>query len=233
MNIAVIPARGGSKRIPRKNIRPFRGKPIISYPITIALNSNIFDRVIVSTEDEEIASVSLQFGAEVPQLRDEALADDFSTTLDVMQNVVDNLMSNAAPNTNVCCIYPTTPLLQEKYLKEGLLKIVNGNWDYVFSASQISSHFLRSFTLGSLYSAQMYLPEFEFTRSQDLPPSFQDAGQFYWGKMESWSKKMPIFSSRTSIVELPTQFVVDIDKENDWDLAEERFLRLQNFKFES
>ena len=228
LNIAIIPARGGSKRIPRKNIRAFHGKPIIAYAIETAIKSNLFDRIIVSTEDLEIAEISRSFGAEVPRLRSDLLSDDYTTTLDVMASEVAELRETQKNETKVCCIYPATPLLQSSFLAGGLAKIENDKWDYVVSAVRNEFNIFRSFKASESSAIEMIHPEFESTRSQDLPDTYQDAGQFYWGSFDSWLKKLPIFSSKTTLLEIPNELVVDIDQESDWLAAEKRYLDLQN-----
>jgi N-acylneuraminate cytidylyltransferase len=221
MNIAVIPARGGSKRIPRKNIKEFNGKPAISYAIKAALESQVFSEVIVSTDDEEIAEYSRSQGAKIPWLRSEQLSNDFATTLQVMQDAVLNLESDNLDN--VCCIYPVTPLLRPKYISEGLRVLNNGNWTYVFSAIKNDSNPQRFFTLNSSNSVSMLFPEFELTRTQDLQQTFYDAGQFYWGKKSAWLDKRPIFDSLSTIIEMSKEDAIDIDTFSHWKLAEDLY----------
>jgi pseudaminic acid cytidylyltransferase len=221
MNIAVIPARGGSKRIPRKNIKEFNGKPAISYAIKAALESQVFSEVIVSTDDEEIAEYSRSQGAKIPWLRSEQLSNDFATTSQVMQDAVLNLESDNFDN--VCCIYPVTPLLRPKYISEGLRVLNDGNWDYVFSAIKNDSNPQRFFTLNSSNSVSMLFPEFELTRTQDLQQTFYDAGQFYWGKKSAWLDKRPIFDSLSTIIEMSKEDAVDIDTFSHWKLAEDLY----------
>lgn len=223
LSIAIIPARGGSKRIPRKNIKLFYGKPIISYAIETALSSKIFDRVIVTTDDIEIASISREYGAEVPALRNSDLANDWATTLDVMQDQVKKLMNEIETETKICCIYPTTPFLEAGYLREGEIKIKSNNWDYVIAISRNPTPIFRAFNLDKSSKTSMVFPEHEFTRTQDLPISFHDAGQFYWGLAQSWIEKKPIFSSNTTVVEIPRSLDIDIDVVEDWELAEKLF----------
>jgi N-acylneuraminate cytidylyltransferase len=221
MNIAVIPARGGSKRIPRKNIKEFNGKPAISYAIKAALESQVFSEVIVSTDDEEIAEYSRSQGAKIPWLRSEQLSNDFATTSQVMQDAVLNLESDNLDN--VCCIYPVTPLLRPKYISEGLRVLNDGNWDYVFSAIKSDSNPQRFFTLNSSNSVSMLFPEFELTRTQDLQQTFYDAGQFYWGKKSAWLDKRPIFDSLSTIIEMSKEDAIDIDTFSHWKLAEDLY----------
>jgi len=221
MNIAVIPARGGSKRIPRKNIKEFNGKPAISYAIKAAFESQVFSEVIVSTDDEEIAEYSRSQGAKIPWLRSEELSNDFATTSQVMQDAVLKLDSEDLEN--VCCIYPVTPLLRPKYISEGLRVLKNLDWSYVFSAVKNDSNPQRFFTLNSSNSVSMLLPEFALTRTQDLQQTFYDAGQFYWGKKSAWLDKRPIFDSLSTIVEMSREDAIDIDTFSHWKLAEDLY----------
>jgi len=227
VNIAVIPARGGSKRIPRKNIRNFHGKPMISYAIRVAQESQIFDRIIVSTDDEEIAAVSESFGASVPWKRSSELADEFATTLDVMQDVATRLASEVAANTKICCIYPATPLLQARYIQAGASLLQDDAWDYVISAVRNTSPIQRSFLLSESDAIKLNFPEFELARTQDLPITYHDAGQFYWGSLNSWENKSSILAGKTTIVEIPSHATVDIDNEEDWIFAENLYSLLR------
>jgi N-acylneuraminate cytidylyltransferase len=227
VNIAVIPARGGSKRIFRKNIKDFHGKPMISYAIKVAEDCQIFDRIIVSTDDEEIAAVSESFGASVPWKRDSKLADDFATTLDVMQDAATRLASEVETETNICCIYPATPLLKFQSIQAGALLIQDNAWEYVISAVKNTSPIQRAFSLNKSKGVSLNFPEFELTRTQDLPITYHDAGQFYWGRMSSWKSKASIFTVKTSIVEVPSNETVDIDTEEDWLFAERLYSLLK------
>jgi pseudaminic acid cytidylyltransferase len=229
MNIAVIPARGGSKRIPRKNIKLFHGLPVIAYAIKAAKESEVFDEVFVSTDDEEIAEVAESFGATIPWLRPKELSDDYATTVRVLQDAVNKLKTNLIGLENICCIYPTTPLLNPVFLSNGLKVLKDGDWDYVFSGIKSKSPPQRFFTLGIFKRVEMLLPELEETRTQDLENYYSDAGQFYWGRKSSWESGLPIFSSKSTILEVPSESAVDIDTPEDWHQAE----RLFNFKKDS
>jgi pseudaminic acid cytidylyltransferase len=178
VNIAVIPARGGSKRIPRKNIKGFHGKPMISYAIKVAQDCQIFDRIIVSTDDEEIAAISESFGASVPWKRAPRLADDFATTLDVMQDAATRLSGEVAASAKICCIYPATPLLQARYIQAGALFLQDNAWDYVISAVRNVSPIQRSFFLNESDGVSLNFPEFEMTRTQDLPITYHVPANF-------------------------------------------------------
>ena len=223
MNIAVIPARGGSKRIPKKNIRNFHGMPIISYAIKAAEESEIFDAIFVSTENEEIKEIAISLGAEVPWRRTSELSDDYATTVSVMQDAVRNLKPTLGDIENVCCIYPATPFLKPIFLSQGLQIIQEGCWDYVISASKADTPPERFFSLGESRRVELLFPEHELTRTQDLPTKYRDAGQFYWGKGSSWESGLPIFSSKSTIIEIPRSLAQDIDTLEDWDYASHLF----------
>ena len=223
MNIAVIPARGGSKRIPRKNIKHFHGLPVIAYAIKAAKESGVFDEIYVSTDDEEIAEVATSFGAKVPWIRQPELSDDYATTISVLQDAVKKLETNLIELENICCIYPATPLLKPRFLSEGLKILENGDWDYVFSGLKTTSPPQRFFSLGISKGVEMLFPEHMTTRTQDLSNYYYDAGQFYWGRKTSWKSSLPIFSSKSTILEMPSESAVDIDTPEDWHYAEALF----------
>lgn len=218
MNIAIIPARGGSKRIPRKNIKDFCGKPMIAYSIEAAQKSGCFDRIIVSTDDIEIASVAKQYGAEVPFTRPDDISDDYATTLDVIAHAISEL--KLAYNTNICCIYATAPLISCIKLAEGLSIFSTCKVDYVFSATEFSYPIQRAFKLNNNGNIEMFQPEHFNSRSQDLEKAYHDAGQFYWGTASAFLHKVPIFSDTSKPVILPITQVQDIDTPDDWNLAE-------------
>jgi N-acylneuraminate cytidylyltransferase len=221
LNIAVIPARGGSQRIPRKNIRDFMGKPIIAHVIANALESALFDRVIVSTDDEEIAAVARRHGAAVPFMRPPELADEHTGTTAVLAHAVSSLLGAGADDlAAVCCIYPTAALLHTDDLRAGLQLLQSGEWQYVFSATTFSAPVQRSFHRNEDGSLRMLFPEEFATRSQDLPDVLHDAGQFYWGRPDAWSNELKIFAGHSTVVQLPRWRVQDIDTEEDWTRAE-------------
>ena len=223
MNIAVIPARGGSKRIPKKSIKLFHGLPVIAYAIKTAKESGIFSEVFVSTDDEEIAELAKSFGATIPWIRPKHLSDDHTTTLSVIQDAVRKLKSSLNDLENVCCIYPATPLLQSSFISRGLQILKDGDWDYVLSASRAETPPERFFSLDSANGVEMHFPEHKATRTQDFLPSFHDAGQFYFGKSSSWESGLQIFSGRSTIIEIPRQLSVDVDTLEDWHYAEHLF----------
>jgi pseudaminic acid cytidylyltransferase len=218
-SVCIIPARGGSKRIPRKNIKLFHGKPLIAYSIENALNSQLFDKVIVSTDDEEIAEVSKQYGAEVPFLRPKELSDDFSGTDDVIQHALDWLKQKGESYENVCTLYATAPLLKMQYLQEGFDKLISSDAVNVFSATSMPYPIQRSFKINKNGRCEMFFPEHYHTRSQDLEESYHDAGQFYWKNLKKKSNKNMFSEDSISII-LPRYLVQDIDTIEDWQIAE-------------
>ncbi|KGJ97010.1 pseudaminic acid cytidylyltransferase [Colwellia psychrerythraea] len=221
MNIAIIPARGGSKRIPRKNIKDFCGKPMIAYSIEAAKKSGCFERIIVSTDDSEIASVAKQYGAEVPFTRPDNISDDYASTLDVIAHAITEL--NLPKNTKICCIYATAPLISSDKLSEGLAIFNASRLDYVFSATEFSYPIQRAFKLSTNGHVEMFQPEHFNSRSQDLEQAYHDAGQFYWGSVSSFLLKTPIFGDTSKPIILPITQVKDIDTPDDWRLAEMLF----------
>jgi pseudaminic acid cytidylyltransferase len=223
MSIAVIPARGGSKRIPRKNIKFFHGLPVIAYAIKTAKDTGIFSEVFVSTDDEEIAEVAESFGATIPWMRPKNLSDDHTTTAGVMQDAVNKLKSSFNELDYVCCIYPATPLLKPIFISQGLQILKDGDWDYVLSASRAGTPPERYFSLDSAKGVEMFFPENKATRTQDFLPTYHDAGQFYFGKSSSWESGLEILSSRSTIIEIPPELSVDIDTLGDWHYAEHLF----------
>jgi len=221
MNIAIIPARGGSKRIPRKNIKEFCGKLMIAYSIEAAKKSGCFERIIVSTDDIEIASVAKQYGAEVPFIRPDDISDDYATTLDVIAHAITEL--NLPKNTNVCCIYATAPLISSLKISEGLEIFNSSVLDYVFSATEFSYPIQRAFKLSSNGTVEMFQPELFNHRSQDLEKAYHDAGQFYWGKVSAFLGHKPFFGSNSKPIILSNTQVQDIDSKDDWIKAELMF----------
>jgi pseudaminic acid cytidylyltransferase len=218
--VAVIPARGGSKRIPRKNIRLFAGKPMIGYSIESARRSGLFDQVVVSTDDEEISAVAREFGAEVPFARPSALADDHAGTTEVIAHAVDWFTGRNIVVSAVCCIYPTAPFIRSEDLNEGLRLLQTGRWRYVFSATRFVAPVHRAFRRTADGGLEMLFPEHFKTRSQDLPDVLHDAGQFYWGKPEAWLSRAKVFDRDSTVVPIPPWRVQDIDTEEDWQRAE-------------
>lgn len=215
MRVAVIPARGGSKRIPRKNIREFAGKPMIAHSIDCALASGLFERVIVSTDDGEIAAIARQFGAEVPFTRPASLSDDHAGTSEVVAHALGFLIDAGQRPSAACCIYATAPFVRAEDLRKGLRLLEAGGHPFVFSAATYAASVFRAF-LSRPDGLEMLFPEHRTTRTQDLPDTLHDAGQFYWGGTQAWLDAVPIFGPGCAVVEIPRWRAVDIDTEEDW-----------------
>ncbi len=224
--VAIIPARGGSKRIPKKNIKDFFGKPLIAYSIEVALASKLFEEVIVSTDDEQIASIAKSYGAVVPFLRPKVLSDDFTGTQAVIEHTLSQLDNSY---DFVCTIYATAPLLQAKYLLEGFEKLKNTTAIYAFSATSMPFPIQRTFKLNKNGRCEMFTPEHYMTRSQDLEEAYQDAGQFYWEKVGIKSDEI-MFGADSLPIILPRHLVQDIDTLEDWKRAEVMYKVLKEMK---
>ena len=217
--IAIIPARGGSKRIPRKNIKDFYGKPLIAYSIEVAKESKLFDKILVTTDDEEIASIAKKYGADVPFIRPKELADDFSGTADVVKHALEWLKSKGEVFEFACTIYATAPLLQEKYLINGYEKLKSSTAINAFSVTTMPFPIQRAFKIDAEGRCEMFSPEHYMARSQDLEEAYQDAGQFYWTKPGQPSDCI-MFGKDSIPIVLPRYLVQDIDTEEDWKRAE-------------
>lgn len=221
MNIAIIPARGGSKRIPRKNVREFCGLPLIAYSILAAKRSGMFEHVIVSTDDEQICEISKQYGAEIPFVRPSELAYDHITTVPVINHAVSWVQQNIGEVKYACCIYATAPFIQAKSLRAAyeilVSKKING---YVFSAATMPFPIQRSFKIKKDGFVEMFAPHNYNTLSQDLELAYQDAGQFYWGSAETYKSEKIFFSTDSIAYVLPRHMVQDIDTLEDWHRAE-------------
>lgn len=223
-NVAIIPARGGSKRIPRKNLLPFDGVPMIVRSIRTALESGLFDLVVVSTDDAEIADVARAHGAQVPFLRPVDLADDFTGTAAVIVHALQQLPAF----DYACCVYATAPLLQVRYLRQGIeLLEQRSDKSFAFSVCSFGFPVQRALTLDGQGGLSALYPEFRNTRSQDLPEAFQDAGQFYWGRTEAWLRGEVLYSPASLPVILPRHLVQDIDTLEDWKRAEYLYAALK------
>ncbi len=218
--VAIITARGGSKRIPRKNIRPFLGRPIIAYSIDAALNSGLFDRVIVSTDDVEIAAVARKHGAEIPFMRPAELADDHTGTMPVVRHALQTLQDQGETIHYACCLYPTAPFITPALLQQALSLMLERDSDYAFSVGRFSYPIQRALRQTAEGGVEPITPEHIPKRSQDLEPAYHDAGQFYWGKADAFLKGRPLFSNASVPVVLPDHRVQDIDTEADWKRAE-------------
>ena len=218
--IAVIPARGGSKRIPRKNIKPFCGKPMIAYSIEAAIRAGIFDEIIVSTDDEEIADVAKNAGASVPFMRPKELSDDFTATGAVVEHAIKFLQARGDRIKFVCTIYATAPLIDEFYIKLGLEKLRASNAKNAFSCTSMPFPIWRTFKIAKDGRCEMFWRENFDKRSQDLEEAYQDAGQFYWTNLDAPSSDEIFFGRDSIAIVLPRHLVQDIDTPQDWIRAE-------------
>lgn len=226
MSVAIIPARGGSKRIPRKNIKTFAGRPMIAHSIVTARESGCFDRIIVSTDDAEIADVAREWGAEVPFMRPAELSDDHTATAPVLLHALDWLEANGHPVSQACCIYATAPFIQPKYLREGLDTLNATGATTVFSVTSFAFPIFRSLKLAEDGIVSMFWPEHRTTRSQDLPEAYHDAGQFYWFDVGLFRAAQSLYAADSRAVILPRRLVQDIDTPEDWDVAEAMHLAM-------
>ena len=220
MIIAVIPARGGSKRIVKKNITDFAGKPLIAWSIEKALNTKIFDKVIVSTDSKEIAKVSEKFGAEVPFLRPANLSNHTAGTLEVIKHAIEHLEQSGEQFESVCCLYATVPFIQAETIALAYEQLKSSKAEYCFTATSFTSPIQRAFKFTKQNRIEMFYPKYYKRRSQDLEEAYHDAGQFYWGKAEVFKQMKPIYSKFSSPYILPRYLVLDIDTMEDWKHAE-------------
>jgi len=218
MRLCIIPARGGSKRIPRKNIKEFCGKPLISYSIKVAQKSKLFDKIVVSTDDEEIAQVAIKYGAEVLQ-RPKELADDFCSSGEAVNHAIKCLKNQKIYPNYVCTLYATAPMLQVEYLIEGFNQIKNNDAWQAFSVTSFEYPIQRAFEITTNNRCKMFTPHYFPYRSQDLVPAFHDAGQFYWQNLDKTPKDIPFGDDSIPII-VPRYLVQDIDTEEDWIRAE-------------
>ncbi|MBU3071027.1 pseudaminic acid cytidylyltransferase [Aestuariicella sp. G3-2] len=224
MRLAIIPARGGSKRIPRKNIKIFCGKPMIAWSIEAALKSGCFDKVVVSTDDTEISEVAREYGANVPFVRPAELSDDYTGTIPVVRHAIEWLESHTGISIqNVCCLYATAPFVLPEDLRNGLSLLAEQGCDYAFSVTSYSYPIQRALRLTPGGRVDMFIPENFNARSQDLEEAYHDAGQFYWGRAEAWKKGRIIFSPDSVPIHLPRHRVQDIDTPEDWERAQWMF----------
>ena len=218
-NLCIIPARGGSKRIPRKNVKPFLGKPMLAYSIEAALKSGLFDEVMVSTDDEEIAEVARQYGAKVPFMRSAETASDFATTTDVLKEVIANYEKQGKVFDNFCCFYATAPLVQSKDVVTAYERLQQSDFTIVYPVVQFSYPIWRCLDLAEDGTMTRHWPEYEFSRSQDLPKEYHDTGTFYWYKTKEWLEG----NIRVGGIEVAETTIQDIDTETDWKLAELKY----------
>lgn len=225
-NVTIIPARGGSKRIPGKNIRPFLGRPILAYAIETAQKSGLFDEVMVSTDDAEIADVARQYGASVPFLRTPETANDFATTGEVLQEVLGHYEQQGQIFDYVCCLYPTAPFVTPDLIKQAFSLLTDRNFDTVYPIQPFSFPIQRAISLRN-QQVNWFQPEHALTRSQDLEPAYHDAGQFYVFKVASFLAKKLLITDNSGGIIISELDAHDIDNETDWKLAEMK-LRLKN-----
>jgi len=225
MNLCVIPARGGSKRIPRKNIKEFCGRPMIAWSINAAIESSLFDEIMVSTDDEEIAVIAREYGANVPFMRSKANSDDYSGTGDVLYEVISKYEKSGLLFDTVCCLYATAPLIKKEKLSQAFKLLNESDFDVVFPIGKYSSPILRSYGIDATGKVMPNFPEYEAKRSQDLRDAYFDAGQFYWlypGNLKRLQNKNS-FGSKKGAILLEEYEIQDIDEASDWEIAEFKF----------
>jgi len=227
MPLCIIPARGGSKRIPRKNIKPFNGKPMIAHSIAAAQDSGCFSQIIVSTDDPEIAAIAQQYGASVPFTRPRELANDYATTGAVIAYAVQWMQQHGWQGNAACCLYATAPFVQPHDLQQGLTALAQAHADYAFSITSFPFPIQRALKLREHNQVAMFQPENFAVRSQDLEAAWHDAGQFYWGTTAAWLAQKPIFNSHSIGIKIPRHRVQDIDTPEDWTRAEILYRVLQ------
>lgn len=230
-NLAIIPARGGSKRIPRKNIRHFLGKPIIAYSIEAAVKSGLFEEIMVSTDDPEIAEIAGNYGAIIPFFRSETNSDDFATTVDVIIEVLENYNTLGRTFEAVCCLYPTAPLISKKRIIQGYKKLIKDKNDVVFPVVPFSYPVWRGLRRMKSGRTEMVWKKYLNSRSQDLEEIYHDAGQWYWFLPTTIEKKRKIFTTNSSSVVLDPLEVQDIDNVKDWKIAELKYEFLRSIKY--
>lgn len=223
--IAIITARGGSKRIPRKNVKEFCGKPILAYSIEAAIESGIFDTVMVSTDDQEIADIAKEYGAEVPFLRSEETSNDFATTNDVLKEVIQKYEESGTAFDVFCCIYPTAPFITPETLKNAYMEMSNDSADSVVPVVKFSFPPQRAFIIRNNY-VEYLMPENAKKRSQDLEPHYHDCGQFYFCKVKSFKEQGTIITDKTKPIIVDERMVQDIDTMSDWEIAEAKYRAL-------
>ena len=228
MNVAIIPARGGSKRIKNKNLINFNGKPLIYYSIKAAINSGLFKKIIVSTDSKKIKKISKHFGAEVPFMRPKKISSDQAKAQDVVVHGIQYLSKKKITFDFICCIYPTAPLIRVKDIKKGFKK-VKGKWDYIFSACKYKKSILRSFTLNKNKTIKFIKPNYINTNTQDLDHTYYDAGQFYWANKQNWLKNN-LYLKKGSIIQIDEKYVQDIDYYEDLMILKKKFRKLKNGK---
>ena len=228
MRLCVIPARGGSKRIPKKNIKNFCGQTMIARSIQAAKKSGCFDRIIVSTDDDEISKVALEYGAEIPFVRPKELSDDYTATVPVIKQAIQQLDKQGYVAKEVCCLYATAPFVRVADIIKGLKTLIELKVDYTFSATTFPYPIQRALRISQGKGVSMLFQDYESTRSQDIDEAYHDAGQFYWGTRSAWLNSKPVFGDNSAIIELPRDIVQDIDTQTDWEQAELKFRFLES-----
>lgn len=223
MNVVVVPARSGSKRIPGKNIRPFNGVPILQRVIETLKASEAFRRIVVSTDSQPIAELAAKAGAEVPFFRPAELADDFTDTLSVVVHAIETLLGSGPIPEHVFCVYPTSVFLRSAHIRQALEILETESVDYVATAKRVNAPYFRCFQCGPENKIEFMFPQYVNSRSQDLPGVLQDAAQLYAGPLKIWLERRPILGNRTRIIELPEAEAYDIDTETDWFIAEQLY----------
>ena len=225
--IAIITARGGSKRIPRKNIKNFLGVPIIKYSIDAALQAGCFDEVMVSTDDMEIAEIAMSYGAKVPFFRSETTSNDYATTADVIKEVIDEYIKRGYSFEHFCCVYPTAPFVTSDKLRMAMKMLLETGADSVLPVTQFSYPIQRALKIENGV-VKMIWPENYIARSQDLMPAYHDCGQFYCMKTKSFLEQKIVFAKYTVPIIIPESEVQDIDNEEDWKVAEMKYKIMKN-----
>lgn len=218
-NLCIIPARGGSKRIPRKNVKPFLGKPMLAYSIEAALATGLFDEVMVSTDDEEIAEMARKYGAQVPFLRSAETSNDYATTADVLKEVLVNYKRQGLDFDNFCCLYATAPMVQSRDIVSAFERLMISKFTCVYPVVAFSYPIWRCLDLAEDGSMTRHWPEFENSRSQDLPKEYHDTGTFYWYKTHEWLNGNVVVGG----IEVDETCIQDIDTETDWKIAEMKY----------
>ena len=218
-NLCIIPARGGSKRIPRKNVKPFLGKPMLAYSIEAAKDTGLFDEIMVSTDDEEIAEVARQYGAKVPFMRSAETAGDFATTSDVLKEVINMYKVQGREFDSFCCFYATAPLVRSKDIVTAYERLVRSDFSCVYPVVQFGYPIWRCLDLAEDGTITRHWPEYENSRSQDLPKEYHDTGTFYWYKTKEWLSG----NIKVGGIEVNETTIQDIDTETDWKLAEMKY----------
>ena len=229
-NLAIIPARGGSKRIARKNIRSFAGRPILAWSIAVAFESGLFNEVMVSTEDPEIAEIAREAGASVPFMRSAKSADDHTPIADVLHEVADQYAKNGQHFSKICCLFATAPMMQSSDLRDGLALLEGGAFEVVLPVARFAYPIQRSLVRLADGRTTLLNPEHANTRSQDLPEAYHDAGQWVWVRSEYLATRRPLLGSETGSLVIDPNRVADIDTEDDWQCAQWKFERLQEEK---